>query len=233
MVMTEPSWLIPPENIEYTDEVVDVWRCRIDEVLESEWGHLRLLSTEERQRAERFRLETTRRQFVIARAALRTVLGRYLDIAPEDLRFAYTAMGKPVLVNDDSTHISFNLSHSENVCLITVTRDCRVGIDVEKIQSNLDYVELGSQIFSGEEMAKFRTLDSHLRPNAFLKSWTRKEAYLKAIGEGLATGDKAGLPDEGRWTILNFLPDVNYVAAVAVERVGVRFNHWTLFSSVR
>jgi len=229
--MTEPSWLTPPETIEHRDEAVDVWRCRIDEVLESEWGHFRLLSPDERERADRFRFGSPRRQFIVARAFLRTVLGRYLGRSPEDFRFAYTAMGKPFLLDHDD--ISFNLSHSENVCLVAVTRDSRLGIDVEKIQSDIDYAELGHQIFSSEEMAKFGTLESYLRPKAFLQSWTRKEAYLKAIGEGLATDSKAGQPDESRWTVLNFLPEIDYVAAVSVERTEVRLNFWTLFSCAR
>src|SRR5262245_7598148 len=104
----------------FAEKAVHLWKCNVEENAVSAHEMFRLLSLDERQRAERYRVENARRQFVIARGALRQILGGYLDLSPEALDFGYLEHGKPRLRNENVDGISFNLSHSENICLIAI-----------------------------------------------------------------------------------------------------------------
>ena len=160
-----------------------MWRAaleRPDEVV----GRLRrLLSDDERARADRFRFDRDRSRYTVGRSLLRVLLGRYVGIAPEDLRFEYGAYDKPRLASGGPW---FNLSHSGPVALYAFTKAAEVGIDVELDNEDFARERIAERFFSPTEVAVLRSLPESLQPRAFLACWTRKEAFIKARGDGLS-----------------------------------------------
>src|SRR6266850_420662 len=144
-----------------------------------------LLSDDERRRAEQFRFPVHRDRFVIARASLRRILAGYLHVEPTELTFAYSEFGKPSLVAPQ-TNIRFNASRSNEKALIACTREREIGVDIEKIREDLEVDDLARRFFSVEENDRLRAVPPDLRHLAFLRCWTCKEAFLKAVGMGLS-----------------------------------------------
>lgn len=152
----------------------------------------RNLSSDEHKRAERFLVEEPRRQFIFGRALLRQLLGACLNTAPSALSFYYRPRGKPVLEQSASCgDLSFNLSHSGQLVVIALARDREVGVDLEWFHSHTDWSLLAERIFSVRELREIRSLPVSKQREAFFNGWTRKEAYLKATGEGLADDVRA------------------------------------------
>ena len=161
---------------------VDVWAASLDDLPENS---LRvLLSADERERGERFHFERDRRRFVAARGLLRLLLGRYLDVDPAGLRFGYGPRGKPSLAGCEE--LRFNLSHSGGLTLLAVTRDCEVGVDIEQERPVPESEDIARHYFSAREGAELRSLGADEREAAFFRCWTRKEAFIKATGDGLS-----------------------------------------------
>jgi 4'-phosphopantetheinyl transferase len=205
----------------------------------------RLLDNSERDRAARFKVEEPRRQYVISRAFLRVVLGRYLQMDPDRVRFRVAKFGKPEL--ETGSDLYFNLSHTDGAAVIAVTRAGKVGIDVERIRENLNPLELAERFFSREESDWLRSQAAEQQFEAFFACWTAKEAYVKACGGGLsiplagfAVIPRPGIselelkiydrPDDAeKWSLwqLDFGPD--FRAALAVEKTGVnrRIGQWS------
>jgi 4'-phosphopantetheinyl transferase len=209
----QTSWSTPPSGpVRLKEDSVHVWRCRFDEAVRDEHKLIDMLSSDERARAARFRTESSRRQFVLSRGVLRDVLRRYTGSRAHELHFAYTAFGKPCL-----SGLEFNLTHSNNICLIAVSSRRRVGVDIEYAASVIDHDAVARESFSSEEFANFTAVDSELRTQTFFEIWTRKEAHLKAIGEGLFADLHKTAPDASLWTIRTFSPDEDYIAAAALE----------------
>jgi len=190
---------------------VHTWSARLDVPPET-WARLyATLSQDERDRSARFRFARDRLRFVAARGTLRALLGRYLRTRPGRIRFSYNAFGKPELSPAFGSRLRFNLSHSAGLALIAITRDAAIGVDVEYIQPHPDYAEIARGVFSAAELDELDRLPSDVYPLAFLSCWTKKEASLKARGEGLA-----GL-DGTATDAVSFQPAAGYIAAVAVE----------------
>lgn len=154
-----------------------------------------VLSPDEIERATRFRFDHLRDSFITARGTLRYLLGRYLDVDPANIQFRYGSKGKPLLSGGQG--IDFNLAHSGNMAVFAFTVDCEIGVDVERIRALNDMEDLAKRYFCSEEAAELISLASQDREQAFFSCWTRKEAYIKAIGEGLSTP-----LDEFRVTVL-------------------------------
>jgi len=166
---------------------VEVWvvdLCVLDHTLHrvSE-----LLGEDERQRAERFRFPIDRRRFVMARATLREILGRYLQTAPERLEFEYGEYGKPRLARPH-TGIRFNASRSGERALIACTEGHEIGVDIESLSRELEIDDLSRRFFTASENQKLATFPPDRRKDAFLRCWTCKEAFIKALGKGLSLG---------------------------------------------
>lgn len=154
------------------------------EVVES---FLRMLDEDERVRASRFRFEKHRQNFVVGRGVLRLLLSRYLGMPPEDVRFTYGAQGKPALEGEHSADsLRFNASHSGELAVYAFVRECEVGVDVEFIKTDFETEEIAERFFSAPEIRALRALPAAEKPAAFFRFWTRKEAYIKAIGSGLS-----------------------------------------------
>jgi 4'-phosphopantetheinyl transferase len=141
-------------------------------------------------RADRFRFELHRNRFVAGRGLLRLILGKYRELPPGSLRFSYGPNGKPELTPGEGAQcagspLHFNLAHSEGVGVLAVTQSGPVGVDVEQVRSLPEFKELVDQFFSAREAAEFTRLEREQQPAAFFNLWTRKEALLKATGEGI------------------------------------------------
>lgn len=143
----------------------------------------RTLSPDERARCDRYHFERDRRAYIAARGQLRAILARYLAVEPMRLRFGYGRHGKPAL---PGTALQFNLSHAHRLMLLAVTRERDVGVDLEQIRPLPDLAQLVERCFSPSEQTAFLALPAQQRLEGFYSGWTRKEAYLKATGEGLA-----------------------------------------------
>lgn len=173
------------------------------------------LSTEERERAARLLFEGDRRRFVAAHVFLRRVLAQYLGCTPDAVPIAPGASGKPQL----GSSLRFNLAHSDDVAVCALALDREVGIDVERVRPVRDLDALARRVLSKREYAAFRASGDE---RAFLTAWTRKEAVLKARGEGLAREPAAldASVDVEGWTVQAFDAAPGFVASVAAEGDG-------------
>jgi 4'-phosphopantetheinyl transferase len=144
------------------------------------------LSDDERTRAARFIFERDRRRFVAARGILRSILGAMLEVDPSRVRFAYGERGKPSLAGEFGRDISFNLAHSDAHALIAVASGADVGVDIEAVRPRIDPLAIAERFFAANERAALRAFPEAEHVPAFFRCWTRKEAYIKALGSGLA-----------------------------------------------
>ncbi|MFQ3592685.1 MAG: 4'-phosphopantetheinyl transferase superfamily protein [Gemmataceae bacterium] len=193
---------------------------------------LSILDPAEQARAARFVSDTSRQQFIAARAQLRLLLGQLVGLVPEQVAFATTGNGKPILADlPTERQVHFNLSHSGRGMVLAVSRTHEVGVDLEWLRPRESYRELAARYFTSEEVARVTDLRS------FYEIWTRKEAFLKALGLGLAGGLQgfavnAGEPPcvlhvEGdvtagqRWTLASGEPREGAIVAVAIPAPNV------------
>lgn len=230
------DWPDAPDALPAPDGEVHLWRAALDAAPARGAGLERFLSQDETERAARFHFAPDRGRFVAARALLRTLLGRYLGRAPGEIRFGYGPNGKPFVAGDDAAAgLRFNLSHSHGLALCAVTRGREIGVDLEWINATMNVEAIARRFFSAREAAALENLPAGQRQRAFFACWTRKEAYVKARGEGLSVplGDFSVslgpseppallevLNDPGessRWSFLSIDPAPACVAAVAVE----------------
>lgn len=236
MNILKSLWHSPPEKVTLTDNEVHVWRATLDWPVGYIQTWQQFLTTDEQQRADRFYFAKDRQSYVVARGLLRLLIGRYLQVDPHQLRFDYRPNGKPTLATTlQQARLHFNLSHSGDMVLYAFTLDREIGIDVERIRNNIEYEQIATHFFSLYEQAVLRTLPAELKAEAFITCWTRKEAYIKAKGEGLSMpldqfdvslrpGQPAKLlqthdnPQEAyRWSLQELDVGSDYKAAVAVE----------------
>jgi 4'-phosphopantetheinyl transferase len=221
---------------------IHVWR--IDLACAASTALASLLSTDERERAARLLIEDKRAQFVAGRGALRRVLGQYLGVAPQALVFAYGAHGKPALGHDaTAAGLAFNFSNSDNLALLAVARANAIGIDIEHRARRISEAPFARHILSESEADDLARLPAAQRKAALLRAWTRKEAYLKALGVGLSrpmSGITTGYGDEGEaivrriedadgkprpWTFIPLAAHADYLACLAAPGVDWTVEH--------
>ena len=233
------TWSKPPESICIESGEVHVWRVSLDQPDEVLTRFRATLDTSELERAERFYFEPLRRHFVAGRGFLRNVLARYLDAKPEALNFSYGAYGKPALAEES---LRFNMSHSHGLALLAVSLDKQLGVDVEQIRADFATEDVARRFFSRAEVEVFDALAPQERVAAFFRCWTRKEAYIKAIGRGLsqtldgfdvtlAPGDpaallRAGAGDAAQWTFSDIAVGDGYAGALAAEAPVSKIRCW-------
>lgn len=145
----------------------------------------RLLSADELTRMGRFHFDKDRNNFLFARSMLRMLLASYLGVFPEELIFAYSAYGKPSLARP-SVRLDFNMSHSNGDLLIATCLGRNIGVDIEWVRHDLDVHEIAQRFFSAAENEALQAMPDSLRYDTFFSCWTRKEAFVKARGEGLS-----------------------------------------------
>jgi 4'-phosphopantetheinyl transferase len=179
------------------------------------------LSQAERSRAARFRFDRERRRFIVARARLRELLAERLDVPPESIEFVYAREGKPALAKRFArSGWRFNLSHCGELALYAFSRAGEVGVDVEAVHAIAEADAIAARVFSRREHEAYRALAPTERPLAFFRCWTRKEAFVKALGDGLAVPLErldASAPPCG-WSIESFSPEAGFIGAVAVQK---------------
>lgn len=173
---------------------VHIHRICLDEI-PTEAGTLRILDEDERSRASHIRSTLIRHRFVASHVALREILGHYLKREPEKVRFTRGKHGRPLLADYEST-LDFSLSHTTGQALIGVTRDRRVGVDIERIWPGLPAVSLARRYLCPGEARLVEEAGGRLAAEKFVLLWVRKEAYLKALGLGL--GKLGSAPDFSR-----------------------------------
>ena len=145
------------------------------------------LSPDEIQRAERFHFDRHRESFIVAHAAMRQILARYVNVAPLRLAFLFGEQGKPELVSEcGGGHIRFNLSHSGNFALLAVAEGLTLGVDIERVNTEFAGQEIAQRFFSSHEVMTLGAVAADARADAFFSCWTRKEAFIKALGGGLS-----------------------------------------------
>jgi 4'-phosphopantetheinyl transferase len=198
------------------------------------------LSAAEKERAGKFKFDRHRNRFIAGRGWLRATLAAYLQTNPARLDFVYSVQGKPALSPEfDPAQIHFNLAHSEDLALLAITRIGPVGIDVERIRQVKDAAELVARFFCARENELFQQLPASEKPAAFFNLWTRKEALLKATGEGIGKAlsevEVSFLPGEparlvgiagdadraAQWRLHELSPAPGYVGAVAIQAPSV------------
>jgi len=239
------NWLDPSPPPELSYDRVDVWRTGTDQPAARVDPLYDILGADERERADRFYFEQHRRRFTVARGVLRRILGIYLQAAPRAVAFEYSDYGKPSVAKADNLRdIRFNVSHSNECALFAFTLRREVGVDVEYMRANLDVEALARHSFSPWEVAVLCGLPVDQRREAFFNCWTRKEAFIKAHGEGLslgldrfdvtlAPGEVAALrrfevnPGElSLWGMRALEAEVGYKAALAVEGHNWELRCW-------
>jgi 4'-phosphopantetheinyl transferase len=196
-----------------------------------------VLSDEERHRADRFVFDRDRVHYTVAHAVLRHLLSRYRDQSPESLRFSTTPTGKPALWagSEPTPPICFNLSHSEDRAMLGVSAGRELGVDLERVRSNIEALAISRHYFFGSERAAIESAPPDVRDNVFFRYWVAKEAVLKAQGIGLGfpldrfrveflqDGDRARIetldPDklDGAWTVRMLPGETGWPAAVAAR----------------
>ena len=165
---------------------VHIWTADLDVDAEALSILEGTLDRAELARAARFHFQIHRNRFIVGRAMLRGLLAEYAGLSPAQVEFAYGPAGKPVLASMPASPIHFNLAHCENIAVAAFTREGVIGVDVERVRLLEDAEELVRRFFSPRESAAFTRLAPEQKPAAFFNLWTRKEAWLKACGEGIA-----------------------------------------------
>ena len=211
---------------------VDLERETLDDHILAE-----TLSADEWARANRFLFEKHRAHFVAARGCLRAILAKYMECKPGELAFFYGEHGKPALASPwNKSQLRFNLSHSAGLALIAVSLRCDIGVDVEHLDRKVGQLkDIAKRFFASGEYERLCALPREEQRRAFFCCWTRKEAYLKAVGTGLAHSLKNFEVSLGRkakllwikkgniedWTLLHLEPAEGYVGSVAIAKKDV------------
>jgi 4'-phosphopantetheinyl transferase len=215
---------------------VHVWLLSVSASEGEAAGLAGLLSPDERDRAARFHFRKDRSSYTVVRGFLRVLLGRYSNTAPADLRFGYLPHGKPYLHGPvEAPDLTFNVAHSRDLALFGFARGREIGVDIEYFRPEVECELIAERFFSPREADQLRSLRPEDRRRAFFACWTRKEAYIKALGEGLSFDlrdfDVPADPEEPaalsanrrnpeevlRWTLRDLLVGPAYAAAVAAE----------------
>ena len=230
-------------NFNLTAGEIHIWQASLDQPADRWHDLASLLSLDETARAAAFIFERDRRKFIVARALLRQLLGRYLNTNPRAVTFVYADKGKPSVAGHPI--LQFNVTHSHELALYAFGNNQPLGIDLEYKREVTDMQGIARGNFSAHENAVFNALPDHLKQEAFFNCWTRKEAYIKALGEGLShpldsfdvtfvpgeparLTDVRGFPDEAaQWSFYGFKPRPDYIAALATRQTTPQLTFYT------
>ncbi len=234
---------MPPAEIDLPAGEVHLWSARLDPPEDFLRQCAGLLSEDEHRRAERFRFGSLRNRYIAGRGTLRMLLGRYLRTAPASFSLSYQAHGKPELGPPWKAYgLEFNVSHSHELAVYAFTRGSPIGVDVECIRPMPNAAELLERFFSPEEVQQWQQMPAERQLRAFFQGWTRKEAWLKAVGSGLSfplnqfcvTLDgparvlsiRGDTDEAARWWLESCEPCDGYVAAVAMRGPARMVRRW-------
>lgn len=233
-----------PALIEMRPDEIHLWRVDLDSLEALDSASRTPLSQDELARRARFHFERDRQRFGHARIALRNILSRYVHVSPGKIKFIYSSTGKPeILESQNSAGVRFNLSHSGSFAMVGLILGRRIGVDVEQYR-NMEFLEIARRFFSEQEYRDLRALAPEELAPCFFSCWTRKEALLKALGEGIGAllgrisvtvthgeaprlvefaGDSGALR---QWSLVDVNIRPNYAAAVAYEGEVAGLRNW-------
>jgi 4'-phosphopantetheinyl transferase len=238
------EWLPCPGAPVLGENEIHVWATILNPPANVLANFAATLSPDETERAHRFKFEKHRNRYIAGRGALRAILAQYLDTGAAGLRFGYQENGKPTLI-ENYAGIHFNLAHTEDLALVAVTRIGLVGVDVECVRPIKNVDELVARFFSPRESESFQKVSDERKPAAFFNLWTRKEAMLKATGEGITRSlslvEVSFLPGEAArvvaisgdakagelWCLKEMMPAKGFAAAVAAQPETLNIEHRT------
>ncbi len=200
-----------------------------------------ILSEDERKRSDRYKFLSDKNKFIIARGMLRIILSQYLDIQPDLIKFDYTDRGKPTTLTplpplprgEGEKLLSFNLSHSQQLAVYAISLNQSLGIDLEYLGKSVDCEPIAKRFFTQKEYECITGLNEREKKEAFFRLWTKKEAYLKAIAQGIANGlDQVefdlklnimrinGSEELGKnWFIYEFSPEKDYISNLTIKLI--------------
>ena len=236
------KWNPHSSTYEPLDGMVHIWYVPLNTDAATQIKYWKILSDDERSRANRFRFTSDKIKYVSCRGALRSLLGRYLMMAPESVEITYIKNGKP---NHDS-NLEFNVSHSENWGVIGFTLDTILGVDIEYTNRIIEFEEIADRFFSQKESADVINAEKDQLPLCFYNCWTRKEAFIKALGDGLSFPldqfEVSCRPDAtpqlikthwdyseaDKWSLWAFEKGSDYVGAIALKgpKKNVAYYNW-------
>jgi 4'-phosphopantetheinyl transferase len=233
------SWLPAPANLTLSSNDVHIWKINLKQPDSQIQSFRATLSTDEIARADRFYFPEHRQRFLVGRGSLRHILGKYLNIEPSQVEFAYQQRGKPILAAKfANSGIFFNISHSQDLGLCGVSHQQLIGVDLEYMRPTSDLDNLAKRFFSSKEYEVIKLLAGEQKQQVFFRYWTCKEAYLKATGDGLVDLEKieieltptipAQLNVAGDWELRELIPADNFTAAVVVAHHESKFHFWEL-----
>jgi 4'-phosphopantetheinyl transferase len=258
MTVTKNHWIqvsvcqdkidLPNESSELSGNEVHVWLAKIDQLHLWIERFSQILSEEELTKANNFIFIQDKDRFIVSHGLLRIMLANYVKIDPKQLKFNHAINGKPYITTKYSidSDLSFNMSHSHNVAIYTFTLNRRIGVDIEFIRYIKNIDQLINFVFSKNDRMTIDTLPEKQKQEAFLNIWTRKEAYVKAIGGCLSNicsqysflsdidkpidllCDELGRSDTSDWFFQTLLPDSDYIATIAVESSDPQFKYFSL-----
>jgi len=239
----QETWMKTPDTLSLSEDHIDVWLCDLKQLSGEINNFYSILSEDERERADKFKVEDKRQQYIITRGVLRQRLGLVTNIKPEDFMFKILEHGKPVLANNyQCADITFNVSHSYDLALIAISQKHHLGIDIEKINHESKHDQLVTRFFSKAEQTEFQTIAEANKARAFCACWTRKEAFIKAIGDGVSYGldsfevtvdpDKQTPeinlhnPSGDTWSAINLPINNEYMACLVSDGGDVNVRYW-------
>lgn len=161
---------------------IHIWRAGLKQPATQIPELIKLLNPAEQTRANQFKVMPARNNFIVARSALRQLLGQYLQRHPAEIVFGQNSYGKLLLPQDN---LQFNLSHSHDYALFIFAKNYHVGIDIEQIRDNFDYLAIAQKFFAPQEITDLLNLPQEQQLSAFFNCWSRKEAFIKGIGKGI------------------------------------------------
>lgn len=250
MFELHPTWSAPPSEWYLPSTDVHIWQASLQVTARQQERFTQMLSADEMARATRFHFPQHREHYIAGRGLLREILSRYQNCLPEAIRFSYNSFGKPALLaSAGQDALQFNISHSHGVALFAFVRGVDIGIDVQHTDAVTDLLQAGAVVFSTDEMEVLRALPPERRRARFFQFWTRKEAYIKAVGGGFSLPlngiDVSRLPagrvwqaespgaqfEQTDWNVWDFTACPGYAAAVAIKKEHWRFVFYQLGST--
>ena len=235
-------WSTPPSKLVLNKKDVHIWCAKTDFSTPPNTSLFSTLSIQEKLRADRFKFSNDRLTFITARGILRSLLGKYLQKHPAKISFRFGEFGKPKL--SENTSLQFNISHSENLVIFGFAKNQSIGVDVEFIKEGVELLDIAKRFFSTNEFKTMSSLADSEQKLAFFNCWTRKEAFIKAIGDGLSfpldqfevslrPNEPAKMlathwnPNEtSKWSLYSFNPQKDYVAAIAIKNQIEKIKYW-------
>ena len=224
--------------LQLTSDEVHVWGVDLNRCADPVPSFNELLSSDELERAERFKFDIHKHQFVTFRGMLRKLVGRYLDIEPSTVQFHYNDQGKPsVAPSMNALNLQFNLSHSNDVAAFAFVRDQEIGVDIEQINNTLDWKSMAPQVFHHNELSHLQQIPTSEQIECFYRYWTSKEAFLKATGIGIddtihkldfsplinGHAEVFTEPEEGNeWVRIAFAPLEHTIGSLMIQRKVLR-----------